>query len=72
MKLKLIASVTIIAFTITALPAVAVEIYKDEQNAITFSGDFTNYFVAGDSNGESISEVKDGFNRIYFDLSHQL
>lgn len=72
MKLNKLASITIVVFIFTALPAAAVEIYKDKQNAITFSGDFTNYVATGDSNGESISEVKDGFNRIYFDLSHQL
>ncbi|MEW6998977.1 porin [Colwelliaceae bacterium BS250] len=72
MKLNKIASATVAIFAITALPVTAGEIYKDEKSRINFKGDFTTYAVTGDSSGESISEIKDGFNRIYFDFSHQL
>lgn len=72
MKLNKIASASIAVFAVTAMPATAVEIYKDDKNTINFNGDFTTYAVTGDSSGESISEIKDGFNRIYFDFSHQL
>lgn len=71
MKLKLIALSTMVALSAPAFSAV--ELYKDDKNTINFAGDLTANLVSGDdSSGESYTEIKDGFSRIYFDLNSEL
>ncbi|TRX53983.1 porin [Thalassomonas sp. M1454] len=71
MKLKLLALSTMVACSAPALAEV--ELYKDDKTTINFAGDLTANMVSGDdSNGDSYTEIKDGFNRIYFSLNSEM
>ncbi|GAA0820205.1 hypothetical protein GCM10009111_25330 [Colwellia asteriadis] len=59
--------VSITASTFSPLCS-ALELYKDEKSTADFNGNLSAYYLKADD----ISQVEDGFSRVYFDLSHHI